>query len=198
MNQIWRPAIEVESSHGTREVVLDSHHLTNRYLFLNGEITDETADRFVSQFLYLQEEKKPVNIYLNTPGGSVTAGLVIYDLIQSANLPINIICTGCAYSMGALLLAGGQKGRRFILPHSKVMIHEPLLTGGVGGSATSIHNISQSIMETKRIVNDILSNHTGKSRQEIDKATASDYYMNAQESIDFGICDTITNTLVIS
>ena len=100
--------------------------------------------------------------------------------------------------MGAILLAGGQKGRRFILPHSKVMIHEPLLSGGVGGSATTIHNISRSIMETKKIVNDILSKHTGKSRKEIDKATSGDHYMNANESVEFGICDVVTNTLVIS
>ena len=198
MSQMWLPSIEVESSSGTREVVLNSHHLTNRRIFINGEITSETADRFVSQFLFLQEEKQPINIYINTPGGSVDAGLVIYDLIQGTDLLVNMICTGNAYSMGAILLAGGQKGRRFILPHSKVMIHEPLLSGGVGGSATTIHNISQSILETKRIVNDILSEHTGKSRKEIDKATSCDHYMNAAESVKFGICDKVIQTLMVS
>ncbi len=193
---VWIPSIEVESVHGTREVSLSTRHLMNRKIFINGEITSETADAFVSQFLYLQSEsQEPIDIYINSPGGAVNAGLVIYDLIQGSEVPINTICTGMAASMAAVILAGGHKGRRFILPHSKVMIHEPLIAGGMGGSATSIRNISDSIMETKEIVNGILSKHTGKTRKAIDKATSFDNYMNAKESVNFGICDEIRTRL---
>ena len=193
---VWIPSVEVESAHGTREVSLNTRHLMNRKIFITGGIDSDTANQFVSQFLYLENEsQEPIDIYINSPGGEVNAGLVIYDLIQGSTVPINIICTGMAASMAAILLAGGQKGRRFILPHSKVMIHEPLIQGGVGGSATSIKNISESILETRDIVNGILSKHTGKSLKEVNKATSYDHYMNAQESVEFGICDAIKTSL---
>lgn len=193
MSRLVGPSIEVESVHGVREVSLDTRHLMNRRIFINGEINDESANDFLSQMLYLeQESNNPITIYINSPGGSVNAGLVIYDCIQASNLEINIICAGTAASMAAILLAGGQKGRRYILQHSKVMIHEPLLAGGVGGSATSIKNISDSILETREIVNKILAKHTGKSLKEINKATSFDNYMNAEEAIKFGLCDEIT------
>ena len=110
-------------------------------------------------------------------------------------IPVYMYCTGMAASMAALLLAGGQPGRRFILPHSKTMIHEPLLTGGVGGSATSIRNISDSILETRKIVNGILAKHTGKTLKEVNKATSFDNYMNAEKSVEFGICDRVVTSL---
>ena len=110
--------------------------------------------------------------------------------------PVEIYCAGMAASMAAIILASGGKGRRHILPHSRVMIHEPLLDGGLGGSATSIRHISESIMETKRILNEILSKHTGRAIAEIEKATSYDNYMNAEESVAFGICDDITEKLV--
>ena len=192
------PMIEVESSHGTREIALNTHHLMNGIIFINGSIDRETANDFISQLLYLEENfDKPVNIYINSPGGEVNAGLAIYDAIQGSNLTINMICTGMAASMAAILLAGGQKGRRYILKHSKVMIHEPLLSDGVGGSATSIKNISESILATKDIVNGILAKHTGKNIDEINEATRFDNYMNAEEAIRFGICDAVTPTLKI-
>ena len=187
------PCIEVESSYGTREVALSTRHLMNRNIFILGEINSNMANRVLSELMYLSEENAPINIFINSPGGEVNAGLMIYDLIQDAKMPINMICTGIAASMAAILLAGGQKGRRFILPHSKVMIHEPLISGGLGGSATSIKNISESIMETRTICNGILSKHTGKTVEEIDKAIAFDNYMNAQETIAFGICDKIVS-----
>ena len=150
MSRIVGPTIEVESAHGVREVSLDTRHLMNRKIFLHGEINSESADDFLSQMLFLeQESKEPISIYINSPGGSVNAGLVIYDCIQASEVEINMICAGTAVSMAAIIFAGGQKGHRYILPHSKVMIHEPLLAGGVGGSATSIKNISDSILETR-------------------------------------------------
>lgn len=189
----WVPSVEVESVYGTREVSLTTRHLMNRNVFLTGSIDSEMANNFLSQFLYLEQESgEPITIYINSPGGEVNAGLMIYDTIQGSSLPINMVCTGMAASMAAILLAGGQKGRRYILKHSKVMIHEPLISNGVGGSATSIKNISDSILETREIVNGILAEHTGKSMEEINNATNFDNYMNAEEAIEFGICDEIT------
>ena len=193
----WIPAIEVESAHGTREVQLTTHHLMNRVIFLTGDIDTDMANGFLSQLLYLEQEPdKPVTIYINSPGGEINAGLMIYDAIQGSELDITMICTGMAASMAAILLAGGRKGKRLILKHSKVMIHEPLISGGVGGSATSIRKISDSINETRGIVNEILAEHTGRTTDEIDEATTFDNYMNAQEAIEFGICDAVTTSVL--
>ncbi|MCR5093335.1 MAG: ATP-dependent Clp protease proteolytic subunit [Lachnospiraceae bacterium] len=191
----WIPAIEVESAHGTREVSLSTRHLMNRTLFLRGSIDADRADDFLSELLYLEGTDEPVTLYINSPGGEINAGLMIYDAIQGSGLTIKMVCTGLAASMAALIFAGGQKGRRFILPHSKVMIHEPLIMGGVGGSATSIKNISDSILETREVVNGILSKHTGKTVKEIDTATSFDNMMNAEEAIKFGLCDRITKSI---
>lgn len=189
----WVPSTLEESCNGIREIELQTKHFSNRKLFLTGEVTDEMAIDFVSQFAYLATENEPVDIYINSPGGSVNAGLVIYDLIQSAPFEINLYCIGMAASMGAIILCGGKKGHRFILPHSKVMIHEPLISGGVGGSATTIKKRADSILETRELTNDILSKHTGKTREEIDEATSFDNFMNAKEAIEFGLCDEIRN-----
>ncbi len=193
--QEWVPSVIEESCDGLREVSLRTKHFSNGKLFLNGEVTDEMANNFVSELLYLTEKGDPVDIYINSPGGSVNAGLVIYDVIQSCSekIEINLFCTGMAASMAAIILAGGQKGHRFILPHSKVMIHEPLIDGGIGGSATSIKKTADSIMETRSMTNGILAKHTGKTIKQIDKATAYDNFMNAKEAVAFGICDDIRN-----
>lgn len=192
----WRPAVEVETRNGIREVSLRTRHLMKRRVFLNGEINREFADDVVSQLLYLQEEsEEPISIYINSGGGEVNAGLYIYDVIQSLTVPVYMYCTGMAASMAAVILAGGKQGHRFILPHSKMMIHEPLLAGGVGGSATSIQNISKSILETRKITNGILAKHTGKTLKEIDKATSFDNYMNAEECVQFGLCDKVVSSM---
>ena len=198
MSHIWIPTIEVEGVNGTREVSLYTRHLTNRNIFLNGEINADMANFFLTQFLYLEETPdEPVTIYINSPGGEVNAGLMIYDAIQGSKLEINMICTGLAASMAAVLLAGGQRGSRYILRHSKVMIHEPLLANGVGGSATSIRKISESIIETREMINEILAKHTGKTVEEINDATSFDNYMRAEEAIAFGLCDRITDSVKI-
>lgn len=191
----WTPSIEVETANGTREVLLKTKHFTNGKLFLTGEVTDDMANNFVSELLYLTEKGQPIDIYINSPGGSCNAGLVIYDVIQacSEKIEINLYGVGMAASMGAVILASGKKGHRFILPHSKVMIHEPLISGGMGGSATTIKKTAESILETKAIMNEILAKHTGKTEQEIDEATAFDNFMNAQEAIEFGLVDEIRN-----
>ena len=190
------PAIEVESSAGSREITLYSRHLSNRTIFIQGEINEDVANAVLVQLMYLQNEgTEDINLYINSPGGIVTSGLMIYDLIQSIETPVNMFCTAIAGSMAAVILAGGQKGRRFILPHSKTMIHEPLLASGIGGSATSIKNIADSILETRTLINYILAKHTGKTVEEINEATSFDHFMNAEESVQFGICDEIRNNI---
>ncbi len=193
----WEPSVEEESCNGVNMVLLRTKHLTNGKIFLCGEVTDEMANDFILQATYLAERKQPFTVYINTPGGSVNAGLAIYDTIQicSKEVAIDLKCTGMAASMGAVLLAGGPKGHRFILPHSKVMIHEPLISNGVGGSATTIKKTAETILETKALTNSILAKHTGKSVEEIDRATSFDNYMNAQEAITFGICDAVCNSI---
>ncbi len=193
----WSPCVEVESHNGIREVSIYTKHLGNRRIFLSGEIRQEMANDIVAQLLYLEAESdEPIFLYINSNGGEINAGLYIYDVLQSMKIPVYTYCTGIAASMAAVLLAGGQPGRRFILPHSKTMIHEPLLAGGVGGSATSIRNISDSILETRRIVNGILAKHTGKTLKEIDKATSFDNYMNAEKSVAFGLCDRVVTSML--
>ena len=193
----WIPAVQEENCDGVREFSLQTKHFTNRKIFLNGTVDETMANNFVSEFLYLAQTDEPIDIYINSPGGSVNAGLVIYDTIQACEgkIPINMYCIGMAASMGAVILAGGQKGRRYILPHSKCMIHEPLMAGGAGGSATTIQKTAQSIMETKSIINGILAKHMEKTVKEINKMTAFDNYMNAEEAIKFGLCDEIRNII---
>ena len=192
-----RTSIEVENASGIREVSLTTRHLMNRIIFVSGDIDAEMANNFLSELLFLEECRKPVTIYINSRGGEVNAGLMIYDIIQGSGLEINMVCTGMAASTAALIFAGGQKGIRFILPNSKVMIHEPLISSGVGGSATSIKNISDSIIEEKYRLSRILAKHVGRTVEEIDKATSFDNVMNAEEAVKFGICDRITDQIKI-
>lgn len=184
-----------ENAKGTEVIPLHSRLLTDRRYFIAEEITSETAVKFAQAMLYFSTEKKPVDIYINSPGGEINAGLAIYDMIQGSENEINIYCIGQASSMAAVLLASGRKGRRFILPHSHVMIHEALLRGGISGSATSISRISESILETRDLVNGILAKHTGKTIEEINQATSFDNMMNAEEAIRFGICDKIVDSI---
>lgn len=183
----------VEDVHGMDQVDLRTLLFLDGDLYLAGDIDMSMADWFALAMQHLSKEKRPVNIFINSPGGRVDAGLMMYDIIQSYKGEINMYCMGIAASMAAVLLAGGQKGRRFILPHSKVMIHEPLIAGGMGGSATTIEKTAKNILDVKKLVNGILAKHTGKSLAEVDEATADDNYMNAQQTIEFGICDEIRN-----
>lgn len=198
MSHVWKQMIEVESAHGIREVSLSTRHFMNRCIFLTGNIDTEMANLFLAQLLYLEQESQaPITIYINSLGGEVNAGLMIYDAMQGSRVEINTVCTGIAASMAAILLAGGKRGKRFILKHSKVMIHEPAITNGFGGSATSIKNISESILETRQILSEILAKHTGKSMTEIYEAISFDNFMNAEKAISFGLCDEITENLKV-
>lgn len=184
-----------ENTGGVREISLESRLLTERKLFIAGDITDDTVYGFTLSMMYLSASEEPVSLYINSMGGSVNAGLAILDVIHGSSFPINMYCVGQACSMAAVILAAGQKGRWFILPHSRVMIHEVLLSGGVGGSATSISRISESVMETRDLINGILAEHTGKTVEEINSATSFDNFMNAKQAVEFGICDEIVRSI---
>lgn len=184
-----------EDSNGVSIIPIDAQLLSDRKIYIDGMIDCDMAIDFSKKMMKLMQDDDPIDIYISSPGGEVNAGLCIYDIIQSCNNDINMYCIGSACSMAAVLLAAGQKGRRYILPHSKVMIHEVLVSGGIGGSATSISEISKSILGTRDIVNGILAKHTGKSIKDINKATSFDNYMTAEEAVKFGICDEIINGL---
>lgn len=186
------PAIERESVNGIQQVSLVTDSFTNRRIFLFGAVDETMVYSFTMQMISLMEdEQSEINIYINSPGGEVNSGLAIYDMIQACKAPVNMYCIGMAASMGALIFAGGQKGRRFMLPHSKVMIHEPLILNGVGGSASSIKSTADAILHTRELLNGILAKHTGKTLEEINKATDHDNFMTAEEAIAFGLCDNV-------
>jgi ATP-dependent Clp protease protease subunit len=194
---IFQPAVERENANGIQEVSLYTNAFSNRKVFLFGPIDEKTVYTFTAQMLYLMEdEQSPIDIYMNSPGGEVNSGLAIYDLIQSCKAPINMYCIGMVASMGAIIFAGGRKGYRFILPHSKVMIHEPSVLNGLGGSASSIKSTADSILQTRELLNGILAKHTGRNLKEINKATDHDNFMTAKEAIEFGLCDKIARQIL--
>ena len=192
--------VPYRTSGGCSWVPIESYLLSTRRIFINKEITAETADLFVQKLLYLVREDKEggIDIYIDSPGGEVTAGLLIYDMLKSlpAECRVTCTCTGMASSMAAIILAGGPRGNRFILPHSMVMIHEPLIQGGVGGSATSVQKTAESIMNTKRHIAGLLSADTGKSIEEVEAAISFDNYMRAEEALSFGIVDQIIPSIL--
>lgn len=184
--------VQVKSSNGITLVPVDSRLLAARKIFIEGEIDADKACEFVKEVMLLNTEdsQKSIDILINSPGGEFNSGMLMYDVIQSSKAPIRMFCIGRAYSMGAVLFACGNHGR-YMLPHSELMIHEPLLGNRVGGNSSSIKSISDSLMETKRKMNQILAKHTGKSEKEVEKATSFDHYFSPEESIEFGLCDQI-------
>lgn len=193
---IWTPAVSEESIYGTREIAIRTKQLTEGKVFLTGIITEDTANEFVSQMMYLNKEKKPVTVYINSQGGSVTAGLSIYDALQTYEGEVNMCCYGLAASMAAILLASGKPGHRFITPHGRTMRHEPALAGKLGGSASTIEETAKNMLETKNILNTILAEHTGKTVEEIEESTRFDNFMDAEKSIEFGLCDEIRSVFI--
>lgn len=174
-----------------RQMTLGDLLLENRIIFLQGVIFDENANELVMKLLYLQSEnrRKDIHFYINSPGGSVNATLAIYDTIQILSCPVSTYCVGQAASGGAVLLAGGTKGKRYILPHAKVMIHQPY--GNVGGQVSDIEIQAQQILKTRDTLNQILANHTGKPIEQIAKDTDRDFYMTAEEAKLYGVVDDI-------
>ncbi len=174
-----------------RQMTLGDLLLENRIVFLQGEIHDGNANQLVMQLLYLQSEnrRKQVHFYINSPGGSVTATMAIYDTMNMLSCPVATYCVGLAASGGAILLAGGAAGKRFILPHAKVMIHQP--HGGVGGQVSDIEIQANEIIKTREELNRVLAHHTGQSIEKIAKDVNRDFYMNAEEAKEYGIVDEI-------
>ena len=174
-----------------RQMTLGDLLLENRVIFLQGEIFDGNANELVMKLLYLQSEnrRKDIHFYINSPGGSVTATLAIYDTMQMISCPVATYCVGLAASGGAVLLAGGEQSKRFALQHAKVMIHQP--HGGVGGQVSDIEIQANEILRTRTALNEIMAEHTGKSVDQIAAACNRDYYMSALEAKEFGIVDDI-------
>lgn len=182
----------VKSSNGYTLIPIESKLMENRKIFIEGTIDDEMACSFVKEIMMLNllDQEKPIDVFVTSRGGEVNSGLQMYDAIQGSKAPVRMFCNGKAFSMGAVLVASGNHGR-YILPHSQMMIHEPLVSDGIGGNCSSIKSISDSLIETRNKMNQILSKHTGKSEQEIAEASRYDHYFTAQESVDFGLCDAI-------
>lgn len=174
-----------------RQMTLGDLLLENRIVFLQGEIYDGNANELVMKLLYLQSEnkRKDIHFYINSPGGSVTATMAIYDTMNILSCPVSTYCVGLAASGGAILLAGGTAGKRFALPHSKVMIHQP--HGGVGGQVSDIEIQADEIIKTREVLNHVLASHSGQSVEKVAKDTDRDFYMNAEEAKEYGIVDDI-------
>ena len=183
------PTVIEQSSRGERAFDIYSRLLKDRIIFLGEEVTDVSANLIVSQLLFLESEDpgKDIQMYINSPGGSVSAGMAIYDTMQFIKCDVSTICMGMAASMGAFLLAGGTPGKRLALPHSTIMIHQP--SGGAQGQATEIQIVADRIQYTKRMLNELLAANTHQPLEKIAADTERDYYMSAEEAKNYGLID---------
>ncbi|OPY56354.1 MAG: ATP-dependent Clp protease proteolytic subunit precursor [Pelotomaculum sp. PtaU1.Bin035] len=185
------PIVVEQTNRGERAYDIYSRLLKDRIIFIGGPVDDYVANLVIAQFLFLEAEdpEKDIHLYINSPGGVVTAGMAIYDTMQYVRPPVSTICLGQAASMGSFLLAAGTKGKRYALPYARVMIHQPL--GGVQGQATDIDIHAKEILRTKEILNEILSRHTGQSLEKITQDTERDFFMSAQQAKEYGIIDEV-------
>jgi ATP-dependent Clp protease protease subunit len=185
------PMVVEQTGRGERSYDIYSRLLQDRIVLLGGEVTDESANLIVAQLLFLQSQdaKKPVSMYINSPGGSVTAGLAIYDTMQFISCPVHTYCIGQAASMGAVLLTAGEKGKRFALPNARIMIHQPW--GGAEGKASDIEITAKEIMRLKEKLNRILADHSGRKYADVVKDTDRDYFMGADEAAKYGLIDSV-------
>ncbi|MBO8435086.1 MAG: ATP-dependent Clp endopeptidase proteolytic subunit ClpP [Tyzzerella sp.] len=185
------PYVIEKTSGGERSYDIYSRLLKDRIIFLGEEVNDTTASIVVAQLLFLAAEDpdKDISLYINSPGGSVTAGMAIYDTMQYIKPDVSTICIGMAASMGAFLLAGGAKGKRYALPHSTIMIHQP--SGGARGQETEIRITAEYILKTRKQLNEILAENTGRTFEELDRDTERDNYMSATEACEYGLIDEV-------
>ena len=185
------PYVIEQNSRGERSYDIYSRLLKDRIIFLGEEVNETTASLVVAQLLFLESEdpSKDIHLYINSPGGMVTAGMAIYDTMQYIKCDVSTICIGMAASMGAFLLAGGAKGKRFALPNAEVMIHQPY--GGAKGQATEIQIAAENILKTKKKLNQMLADNTGKPVEQVAIDTERDYYMSAEEALEYGLIDGI-------
>lgn len=191
INQYLIPTVIEKSQYGERAYDIYSRLLKERIIFLGGLINDAVANTVIAQLLFLEHEdpKKDIRIYVNSPGGSVTAGMAIYDTMQYVKADVSTICVGIAASMGAFLLASGKKGKRFILPNSEVLLHQVM--GGAEGQAVEVEIAARQILRTKEKLNKLLAKHTAQPLSKIEKDTDRDFWLNAEEAKEYGIVDAI-------
>ncbi len=185
------PVVVEQTSRGERSYDIYSRLLNDRIVFLSEEVNDVTASLVVAQLLYLeaQDSEKDISFYINSPGGSITAGMAIYDTMQYIKCDVSTICIGMAASMGSFLLAGGAKGKRYALPNSEIMIHQP--SGGARGQATEIKIVAEHILKTRQKLNQILAQNTGQSIETIEVDTERDNFMSAEEAKEYGLVDAV-------
>ena len=191
MKSYMVPYVVEQTGKGERTYDIYSRLLLDRIVFISGEVNDEMANAVCAQLLFLQSQdaKKEVSVYVNSPGGSVTAGLAIYDTMQFVTCPIATYCLGQAASMGAVLLTAGAKGRRFSLPNARIMIHQPW--GGAEGKASDIEITAREILRLKERLNEILAKHSGRKLEEVGRDTDRDHFMSAEEARDWGLIDEV-------
>ena len=185
------PYVIEQTSKGERSYDIYSRLLKERIIFLGEEVNDASASVIVAQMLFLESEdpEKDIHLYINSPGGVITAGMAIYDTMNFIKCDVNTVCIGMAASMGAFLLAGGKKGKRLALPNAEIMIHQP--SGGARGQATEIQIVAENILKTKKKLNEMLAANTGKPVEVIAQDTERDHFMDAQEALDYGLIDSI-------
>lgn len=191
------PMVVEQNSRGERSYDIYSRLLKDRIIFLGEDVNDYTASLIVAQLLFLESEdpSKDIHLYINSPGGSVTAGFAIYDTMQYIKCDVSTICVGLAASMGAFLLSGGAKDKRLALPNSEIMIHQP--SGGARGMASDIEITAENIIKTKKKLNQILAENTGRSIEEIERDTDRDHFMSADEALEYGIIDKVIKNRVV-
>jgi ATP-dependent Clp protease protease subunit len=189
------PMVVEQTARGERAYDIFSRLLKERIVFVGGVVEDTISNLIIAQLLFLQSEdaNKDIYMYINSPGGVVTAGMAIYDTMQYLSAPVSTICIGQAASMGAMLLLAGSKGKRYALPNSRIMIHQPL--GGAQGQATDIEIQAQEIGRIKRIINEIIAKHTGQPIAKVEKDTDRDFYMGADEAVKYGLIDEVITTI---
>ena len=185
------PMVVEQSSRGERAYDIYSRLLKDRIIFIGGPIEDHMANLVIAQLLFLEAEDpdKDIHVYINSPGGVVTAGMAIYDTMQYIKAPVSTICLGMAASMGALLLTAGEKGKRYALPYSRIMIHQPL--GGAQGQATDIEIQAREILRLREVTNGILSHHTGQPIEKIRQDTERDFFMDSAQAAEYGLVDAV-------
>ncbi|MFC0036247.1 ATP-dependent Clp endopeptidase proteolytic subunit ClpP [Cardiobacterium valvarum] len=190
------PMVIEQTGRGERSYDIYSRLLKERVIFLVGPVNDASANLVVAQLLFLEAENpdQDIHLYINSPGGSVTAGMSIYDTMNFIKPDVSTLCLGQAASMGAFLLSAGTRGKRYALPHSRVMIHQPLISGGLGGQASDIEIHARELLKTKATLNELLAKHSGQPLEKIERDTDRDNFLSAQEAVNYGLVDHVTTS----
>lgn len=195
-NNLLIPMVIEQTGRGERSYDIYSRLLKVRVIFLVGPVNDASANLVVAQLLFLEAENpdQDIHLYINSPGGSVTAGMSIYDTMNFIKPDVSTLCLGQAASMGAFLLSAGTKGKRYALPHSRVMIHQPLISGGLGGQASDIEIHARELLKTKATLNELLAKHSGQPLEKIERDTDRDNFLSAEEAVNYGLVDHVTTS----